>query len=153
MIRVLIAGEGKNELGERGAAPEGARSTGGGVVEALMEKVRATGWQVGGALTWKDVTKLKVNAGDVGERKTVKALALRANELGCNALVFLRDRDKSRTRERAIRDAIEEVRGAPSRLHQTLQIAGGVPIEKLECWLLALRKEPKRTTTRIPRSR
>jgi hypothetical protein len=137
MIRVLIAGEGSNELGPHPQAEfgEGERASGGGAIEALMAKVRQSGWQVVAAMVWKDVRKLKSNAGGDGEAKTIAGLVLRAKELGCHALVFLRDRDGSPARERAVRDAIANERGG------SLRIAGGVPIEMLECWLLALRGE------------
>ena len=138
MIRVLIAGEGANELGDKlkGDRLEGERATGGGVIEAFMTKVRGGGWQIRDAIRWRDVPKLRANAPGDGDTRTVRVLAQRAAELGCNALVFLRDRDGSQARERAIRDAIKEARRG------TVVIAGGVPIEMLECWLLALRKEP-----------
>jgi hypothetical protein len=85
MIRVLIAGEGKNELGPLPVAElgEGERASGGGVIEALMTKVRSTGWSIRTAIAWKDVHKLKVNARGSGEARTVAGLALRARELGC----------------------------------------------------------------------
>jgi hypothetical protein len=107
MIR--IAGEGSGEIGPRRAVAfgEGGRPSGGGVIEALMAKVRPSGWSIRDAMIWKDVRKLRVNSHGDGEAKTVAGLALQARELGCNALVFLRDRDRSVSRERAIRDAIE----------------------------------------------
>jgi hypothetical protein len=134
MIRVLIAGEGVDELGPLPptAFEEGERASGGGVIEALITKVRPTGWRVIEAMVWKDVRKLKANAPGHGDTKTIRGLALWAREHGC-ALVFLRDRDRSTRREREIRDAITGIKG--------VRVAGGVPIEKLEHWLLALKGE------------
>lgn len=139
MIRVLIAGEGSNELGPlpRTRFEEAGAGGGSGVIEAMMAEVRSSGWTIRAAIVWKDVTKLTVNTPGDGDARTVAVLALRARELGCNALVFLRDRDGDSSRERAIRDAIVEASRGPRHLH----IAGGVPIEKLECWLLALKGE------------
>jgi hypothetical protein len=139
MIRVLIAGEGPNEIGQVSPAgsPDGpGRSD--GVIEALMSKVRPGGWAVRGVLQWKDVRKLRPNAHEDGEARTVRGLALHARERGCNALIFLRDRDRQVARERSIRDACKlvEVDGG-------LLVAAGIPIEMLECWLLALRGEPR----------
>src|ERR1700690_1066611 len=122
MIRILIAGEGANELGEplRGALVEGERPAGGGVIEALMAKVRRADWQVREAMLWKDGRKIRSNAPGDGDRRTVDALAMRAREHGCHALVFLRDRDRDRSRERAIGDAIREASGK----HKDLVIVG-----------------------------
>jgi hypothetical protein len=139
VIRVLVAGEGANEIGPLPAAGfvEGERPSGGGVIEALMTKVRNTGWRIQAVMQWKDVPKLRVNVAGDAEARTVAVLALRAREMGCNALVFLRDRDGNTARERAIRDAIGAARSG------SLRIAGGVPIEMLECWLLALAGDEK----------
>jgi hypothetical protein len=146
MMRVLIAGEGPDELGPLPPAEfvEGGRPSGGGAIEALLAKVRPTGWQVTAAMVWKDVRKLKPNAAGDGDAKTIAGLALHAKERGCHALVFLRDRDGSQARERVIRDAIakESQRGT--------RIAGGVPIEVLECWLLALKGETNAHTDANP---
>jgi len=138
MIRVLIAGEGSNELGNstRDASQEGEASSGGGVIEALMAKVRPTGWTIRGRMEWLNVKKLRVNAPGRGDEHNVRVLSLKARELGCNALVFLRDRDGDVARERAIQRALRDLSEVPD-----LRIAGGVPIEQLECWLLALRGE------------
>ncbi len=48
MIRVLIAGEGPNEIGSgpAGERREGERSRGAGVIEALLAKVRPAGWEL-----------------------------------------------------------------------------------------------------------
>ncbi|HEY1695971.1 MAG TPA: hypothetical protein VGG39_27580 [Polyangiaceae bacterium] len=137
MIRVLVAGEGPNELGQplEGIVVEGERPTGGGVIEALMAKVRPTRWQVIQTVSWKDVHKLQPNSPETGDARTVAILVLRAKEMGCHALVFLRDRDGSPSRERRVRDA------AVAAKDPRVALAAGVPIEMLECWLLALRKE------------
>jgi hypothetical protein len=133
MIHLLIAGEGTNEIGEAQVPfTEGERSSGGGVIEALVAKVRPAGWQVRRARRWKDVLKLIPNAPGKGDERTVRGLALQAGELGCNALLFLRDRDRDALRERAIRNAVRSLDAG------ALHVAAGIPIEKLEHWLLAL---------------
>lgn len=137
MIRVLVAGEVSNELGPLQPPAdfgEGRRDSGGGVVEELMAKVRSTGWKIVEAMVWRDVPKLRVGARGHEDKKTVAALALRAREKGCNALIFLRDRDGEAARERAIDTAVAEIQPG-------LHVAGGVPMEKLEHWLLALKGE------------
>jgi hypothetical protein len=133
MIRLLIAGEGSNEIGDL-TVPflEGERPSGGGVIEAFVGKVRPAGWRVRCALRWKDVRKLKPNLPHQGEERTVRGLALQARELGCNALIFLRDRDGDLRREREIRESVRSLDAG------AVHVAAGIPIEKLECWLLAL---------------
>lgn len=140
MIRVLIAGEGPNELGDAAGAQvvEGERHSGGGLIEAFMTKVRVGDWRVVGRMHWKDIAKLRVDARGDAESRSVRALVLKARELGCNALVFLRDRDRDVRREKAIQEAVK----AESARLPTPAIAAGVPIEMLECWLLSLRGEP-----------
>src|SRR5258708_33365556 len=111
MIRVLIAGEGANEIG-RWAGRNGTdaeRTSGAGVIEVLLEKVRRGGWEILHALKWKDVRKLRANAPGEGDARTVKALALLATEKGCHSLVFLRDRDGHQSRERVIVAALRGI--------------------------------------------
>jgi hypothetical protein len=136
MIRVLIAGEGANEIGTevRDAAHEGERPTGGGVIEAFAGKVRPSGWQIRRTAIWHDITKLRVNAPGKGDERTVNVLILQAQELGCRALIFLRDTDDDPRRRRTIHDAVAH---AP----KNLLVVGGVPIQMLENWLLAFRGE------------
>jgi len=136
MIRVLIAGEGNNELGSPSGREGGA---GTGVIEELMIKVRRGGFEICFRKQWKDAHKLKVGVHDAigAEERAIRALTLFAAERGCNALVFLRDRDWQRARERTIHKAIE----LEQKRRPRLKIAGGVPIEMLESWLLALKGE------------
>ncbi len=141
MIRILIAGDGVNEIRPfTKGSPLATKSVsdGRGVIDALLAKVRPGGWEVRQRLLWKDVRKYSPNAPGQGEERTVNALLLLARERGCNALIFLRDRDGSRRRERAIANA---VRRAPKLVTRPPAIAAGVPIEMLEAWLLALRGE------------
>jgi hypothetical protein len=135
MIRVLIAGEGENDTGTPLEAPhEGERPSGGGVIEAFAAKVRVSGWQIRRTAIWRDVHKLRVNAPGKGDEHTVNALMLHAQELGCRALIFLRDTDDDPSRKRMIQRAAE-------RAPRTLLVAGGVPLRMLESWLLAFRGE------------
>ena len=147
MIRVLIAGEGENEIG-RVTHPghrEPRLPADEGVIETLLGKVRSGGWEVRAALQWKDVHKLKPKAFGEGDAKTIQGLVLRARELGCNALIFLRDRDGDRPRERSIRDTCKNLPARPQLL-----IAGGVPVEMLESWLLSLRGETRAESEPFP---
>jgi hypothetical protein len=63
----------------------------------------------------------------------VLAAHLHARERGCDALLFSRDRDGDTEREQEIQGALLELE-ADARL----AIAGGVCVERLESWVLAL---------------
>ena len=139
VIRILISAEGSNELGTRCDPEEGDRFPSAGphpgVIEKLAEKVSPGGWEVRHAIQWKGVHKLRVGNSGIarGEAANVERLALRARELGCNSLVFLRDRDGSSIREKVIKKEVDKQQSGK------LRIAGGVPVEMLESWLLALK--------------
>ncbi|MBI4703201.1 MAG: hypothetical protein HY744_18955 [Deltaproteobacteria bacterium] len=142
MIRLLVAGEGANELGRFAradrSAGEAERTVGPGVIEALLAKIRPGGWEIRRALLWRDVRKYRPGLPGEGEARTVNGLILLARELGCHALVFLRDRDGQRRRERALAQAVKR---ALQLVDRPPLIAAGVPVEKMEAWLLALRAE------------
>jgi len=137
VIRVIVAGEGSNELGGfwveaefRAEAPEP------GVIEALLRQVRRDGWQVVDALRWTKLPKLQVGIGKKGEEFNVQRAFHHARKRGCDVLVFSRDRDgiKFAHREAEIERAIEAlsaVGGGPA-------VAGAVAIERLEAWVLAI---------------
>lgn len=55
MIRVLISGEGANELGSESAGLHAGSGT--GVIEELLAKVRVGGFEVRSRVVWKDVPK------------------------------------------------------------------------------------------------
>lgn len=138
MNRIILAGEGKNELGGfaveaafRGEQPEP------GVVEALLRKVRAEGWKVVDAILWKKTPKLQVGIGGRGEELNVRRAYHHAKKRGCDVFVFTRDRDKAKFvhREVDIERAIEAL-GAPPGAGPS--VIGGVAIEKLESWLVAV---------------
>ena len=138
MIRVILAGEGKNELG--GFAVEAAfrgADPGPGVVEALLRKVRAEGWKVVDAILWKETPKLQVGIGGRGEELNVRRAFHHAKKRGCDVFVFTRDRDKAKFahREVDLERAIEAL-GDPAAAGPS--VIGGIAIEKLESWLVAV---------------
>lgn len=138
MIRVIVAGEGKNELGGfavarafRGDDPAP------GVVEALLRQIRPEGWKVVDVILWKDIPKLQVGIGKRGEEHNVHRAVHHARKRGCEILAFTRDRDKAKFahREADIEQALEALKrdaGAGPR------VIGGIAIEKLESWLAAV---------------
>lgn len=135
MIHVLIVGEGANEIGGYDGWVTKGDTRSPGVIEAFLEKVSPGGYAIRGGFAWKDVRKLRANTRQ-GDEHTVRAFALAAEEHGCNALVFLRDRDDQPSRITKIETAVRQCEKRPP-----VRIAGGVPILRLEAWLLALRAE------------
>lgn len=139
MIRVILAGEGRNELGdlvvEAPFRPQGKEAQP-GVLESLLRQVRREGWEVVDALPWKTLPKLQVGLGRKGEEHNVRRAHHHAKKRGCDVLVFTRDRDgvKFAHREEDIERAVEDLQsngGGPA-------IVGAVAVEKLEAWLLAV---------------
>jgi hypothetical protein len=136
VIQVFLAGEGPNDLGGwhvehvyRAEQPTP------GVLETLARHKAPTGWEVRDAMKWKDIPKLRVGSrGKDIERKTVLAAHLHAKECGCTVLLFTRDRDGSNYAERQ-----HEIEQALAELSDSSVAAiGGVCVERLESWLLAL---------------
>lgn len=136
MIEVFLAGEGRNELGGWCSEP-GYRddSPTPGVLEALARHVAPSGWRVRDAMQWKNIPKLTVGTKGKGvERKTILAARLHATERGCSVLMFSRDRDGPKnTARQEIEQTLAELANDGG-----IAIVGGVAVERLESWLLAL---------------
>lgn len=106
------------------------------MLEALARRVAPSGWRVHDAIQWKDIPKLGIGTKGKGvERKTILAARLHATERACTVLVFSRDRDgtKNTARQREIEQTLEELANDGG-----IAIVGGVAVERLESWLLAL---------------
>ncbi len=146
MKRVFIAGEGPNDLGDwchlwqyRDDPPLP------GALETLLRKVCDEGWQILDGIRWKDIKKLRsryrktggnqvrINAG-ANEEKNVRVAALKARERGCHLLAFFRDRDQNLQRQEHIESGIERAK----QDSEGLGVIGGMAIERLEYWLVAL---------------
>lgn len=134
-MKLLIAGEGPTELGDWAHHPSyRANPPNKGVLESLLEKLRAEGWQICDGWLWKKVSLYKAGGFRRPEaRKVIRLLQLAELE-GFDAVAFSRDRDGDEQREceveRGIREGVELV---PS-----LRVIGGVAVEDIEAWLLAL---------------
>jgi shikimate kinase len=133
VITVFLAGEGATELG--GWAAEGPyRTTSPGILQALLERVAPSGWEVHGSAIWKSIRKYTVRSESRdAEVKTVLGLALHADENELDVLVFSRDRDRDEEREGWIEEGIV----AAQRQFPSLKIVGGVAVEEIEAWTLA----------------
>jgi len=136
VITVFLAGEGPTELG--GWAKEkvyrDARPSA-GVLEALLRKMRDTGWGVVDAVCWKNIRKYQARPSLGAEIHNVMGVALHATEAGASLVAFTRDRDRDERREIDIRLGIEK---ATDTLSSCPVIVGGVAIEAIEAWTLAL---------------
>ena len=130
---ILLCGEGKSELGSRAGHPAYQSDEQPGVLEELLKRVRATGWEVAGAREWKSVRQLQAGKG-ARDEKRVRALALDAKEARCDVLVFTRDCDNDDDRAGAIRRGI-----AKAEQQFQISIVGDVAMRVLEAWILALK--------------
>lgn len=133
-VKVFLGGEGTNELGGRAGDPVYVDVSRPGVVEALLRRARPAGWDVAGAREWKSIRKLRTRPQRHADTHNVLGLVLDAKEAGCGVLAFTRDRDNDTGRVKAVQEGIEL-----SRSHfPAVAVIGGVPIPKLEAWILAL---------------
>jgi hypothetical protein len=134
-VRLLLAGEGPDELGEWANAPPYRPSRdepgGGGVLHGLVG--RYARYETVAAVTWKAIRKFRAGAHAKPESRNVMGLALQADELECHALVFVRDRDGDPEREEDVEQGIERA----SREFR-VRIVGGTANEELEAWILAM---------------
>ena len=133
-MRVLLAGEGKTDLGEWAKEPAYRTEPGEqGVLTALLERI-AKGLTVVDGVVWKAIRKYRAGNHASAEERNVLGLALRALQTRCDALVFSRDRDGYPERERDVEAGIAKARDLSSKL----EIVGGVAIENIEAWVLVL---------------
>jgi hypothetical protein len=100
--------------------------------------VAPSGWEVGGARQRKSLRKLRVGGAAHNDTRNVLAAALDAKEAGCDVLAFSRDRDSDQARVKAVGEGMERV---PSELDPAPAVIGGVAIQALEGWILAMRGE------------
>ena len=139
-MKVLLAGEGPNELGGWARHPSYRNTEEPGAIEALLRKVRAEGWRVVDGVLWKQIRKYQVGNRRGAEERNVLGLVLKAKEVGCDLVAFVRDRDgtqanPNRERYQAIEDGI---RAAQEKIEECPRVIGGVAVKKLESWLMAL---------------
>jgi hypothetical protein len=148
MKRILLAGEGPNELGRWSREPVYARPLKGtprrhaasssadeGVLESLLRRICPGGWYIDGGVVWKGITKLRPGKHRGEETRNVLGLLNEAKENGFDVVVFCRDRDNDPTRQQAFDTALREAQdilgGAP-------EFVGTLAVERLESWLVAL---------------
>lgn len=134
-MRVFLAGEGRDELGDWMHPPQyRRRPPDPGLLEALLRRVADDRFTVVDARVWHTIKKFKAGQHARPETRNVLGLMLEAEEAGCDVLVFVRDKDGDDEREEDI--------GAGIRLltegeHAPL-VVGGCAVQEIEAWLLAL---------------
>lgn len=148
---VLLAGEGKTELGGWGVHPSFREAKPApGVLSAMLEKVSPSGWEIRHAVEWKQLTRYRANEPALGKDElNTRALWLLATDHACDLIVFSRDRDRAVERAQAVasgrRSLDEKCAGSG------LQVIGGMAHECIEAWVLALAEETR--TESLPSSR
>lgn len=138
MKKVLLAGEGKNELGSWAAEPHYRSPEQPGAIEALLRQRAPEGWKISDAVLWKQIRKYRSGDHRNPETRAVLGLAQLAKERRFDALVFTRDRDGEKPehaqREQDVTRGIED---APSVIAGAPPIVGGLAVQRLESWVLA----------------
>lgn len=144
-LRILLAGEGANELGGWDGQPAWRDKNRPGVLEALLRRVQADGWEIVEAIRWKDIRKFQARRGLDAEMRNVLGLMLTADELECDAVVFSRDLDALEEREDSVNAGLQQ---AAELFPEGPQAIGGIAIRKLESWLIALSGRTRSQDTR-----
>jgi len=148
-MKILLVGEGPGELGGR-SGEKAYQTDSPGVLEALLKKVQSSGWEIADSIQWMYIRKYKAGGFRSAEQRNVKGLYNLAKEKGYDALAFARDRDGDKQRQELIEGAIAEL----LKEHpQGPGIIGGMVVEKLEAWILALAGKNKSENTKHPEKR
>ena len=134
-MRVMLAGEGKTELGEWAKEREYRELPGEkGVLLALLEGLGGSALEVVDAVRWCKIRKYRAGGHASAEERNVLGLALAAGEARCQAVFFSRDRDGDQDREADLETGL----GKAAEAFGDLAFAGGVAIENVEAWILVL---------------
>jgi hypothetical protein len=137
-VRVFLSGEGPDDLGdwfvERQNRSDPPHM---GVIEALLRKVATVELKVAEACAWKRIRKYKSGKHARPETRNVLGLAVQAEETGCDALVFVRDQDGYADRQADVDEGVRLVRERGF----ALALVGGVAVQEIEAWILALMGE------------
>lgn len=132
-MKVFLSGEGRCELGSRAGHRSFQSDDEPGALHALLARVRASGWEIGGSCEWKRIRKFRAGKFDHEDTRNVLGAALDAKEAGCDVLAFSRDMDRDLARDEAIEEGIRRVEG--------IGVIGGVAKPTIEGWILALLQE------------
>lgn len=134
-MKVFLGGEGPDDLGDWYNEPQyRSRPPVTGVVEALLGRVAAVPFTVIGSRVWKRIRKFQVGRPLDAETRNVLGLMIEAGEVGADVLVFVRDQDGDEDRGKAINEGLRRIREGG----EGASVVGGVAVQELEAWLLAL---------------
>lgn len=145
-MKIFLAGEGPNEIGNRAAHAAYRTEARPGVLEVLLRRVQPEGWEVGAARVWTSIRKYRVGKASHNDTHNVLGIALDAIEAGCDILAFSRDLDNDPDRKAAIEDGLARI---PVVFPRPPEVIGGVAVPALEGWILALlgRRKTEELTT------
>jgi hypothetical protein len=134
--KVWVVGEGNNELGVGDGYGNRAR----GVIETLLRRACADGWECTGKLPWRSIQKFRAGGARLagpshGDYFNVLGLVLTAYEQVADAVAFSRDVDSDPDREEAVAAALAWIRNESEWF---IGVIGGVAKPSLEGWVLAL---------------
>ena len=135
-MKVFLSGEGPDELGDLFKEPQyRGKPPLPGLLHALLEKKASLLPEIVGARIWKRIRKFRLAKHGDAETHNVLGLLVEADEVGADVLVFVRDQDGDEERERAVKEGIRLAR-EDGRFHA--KVAGGVAVQEIEAWLLAM---------------
>lgn len=136
-MKVVLGGEGPNELGGR-ANPPPYQNDERGVLEALLRRVRPDGWQVIDAISWKRIRKFRAGGHADAEERNVRGLVLEARERGADVVAFSRDCDGDGPQHRQRIDSVAAgIAWVQENFPDGPTVIGGVAVRMLESWVLA----------------
>jgi hypothetical protein len=132
--KVFLAGEGPNELGGFAHKIE-YRNEEPGILEILLRKVKAEGWMICGAKSWKEIKKYRAGEHLSAEERNVLGICYEAKRNGYDVIAFSRDSDGKRERVTDIQNGIQS---ATLLWPDQLGIIGGCAVPCIEGWVLAI---------------
>lgn len=134
-MKVFLSGEGPDDLGDWYRDRQNwHKPPEMGIIEALLRVVDGDRFTVVDARIWKRIKKFKSGKHRRPETRNVLGLMLEAEERGCDLLVFVRDQDGYEDREADINEGVRLAREG----NFTPDVVGGVAVQEIEAWILAL---------------
>lgn len=139
-MKVYLGGEGSDDLGDYYHLPQDRKKPPAhGLIEALLRRATARPFTVVGASVWKRIRKYRFGQPLSGEVRSVLGLMIEAEEAKADVLVFVRDQDGYRDREEAIEEGVRRAREGD----YSPAVVGGVAVQEIEAWILALLGESR----------
>ena len=137
MTDIFVAGEGAGEIG-RWVEPRERRETSqrtDGVLFEIYSRKRADGCVIDG-VAWSKIPKYRAGGHATADQRTLRKLAVIAEEAGADTFLWARDSDHDASRVRALSKEHDDLRAkhAPA-----LEIIGGVVEPCLEAWIVGLK--------------